>query len=108
MTYLYVLGIIPAVLAWYFAHQQFRTTVRRHRVPPAVQARFTPHLVGWGLALFILWFFGVSFLAQTGDTERITWLLLSPVAFAIGELIGLFAWNHEVTGFERPQPLLKE
>ena len=108
MDFLYVLGLIPAIAAFYFARGQFRSAQRRHSVPPAVCAHFMPHLVGWGMLAFMLWFFIVSFWAQLSDPEHIMWLLAGPVAFAVGELFGLFMWNQEVHGYMRPHPLVRE
>ena len=108
MVYLYALGLIPAIAAFYLARGQFNTTKRRLHVPPAVCSHFMPHLVGWGMVSFVVWFFLVSFWAQVSDPERIVWLLAAPVAFAVGELFGLFMWKQEVRGFMHPHSLVRE
>ena len=108
MEYLYALGLIPAIAAYYFARGQYLRTQKKNHVPPAVCAHFFPHLVGWGMATFMLWFFLVAFWAQVSEPERIVWLLAAPVAFAVGEIVGLFIWHQEVHGFMRPQSLVKE
>lgn len=97
MEYLYVLGLIPAFGAYAFARSYYAGVKRRFRLPASVMnAHFLPHLVGWGTAAVLLWFFGVAFLAQTTDPQRITWLLFTPCAFALGELFGLLMWHREM------------
>ena len=108
MIFLYALGVIPAIAAFYFARNQFAASQRRLPMPPAISAHFLPHILGWGMLAFVLWFFVVSFWAQLADPDRLVWLLAAPVAFAAGELFGLFMWLQEVHGFSCPRPLVKE
>lgn len=97
MAFLYFLGLIPPVAMYYFARSRYTSVRRRFRLPSSVlDAHFVPQLVGWGIGAMILWFFVVSFAAQAGDPDRIMWLLLAPVAFAIGEAIGLMVWSREM------------
>ena len=106
MEYLYILGLIPAVGAYYYARSYYAGIKRRFGLPPSVMnAHFLPHLVGWGTAAVLLWFFSVAFLAQTTDPQRIMWLLLIPCAFAAGELFGVFMWHREMQEQMMPRHL---
>jgi hypothetical protein len=106
MEYLYVLGLIPAVGAYIFARSYYAGIKRRFRLPASVMnAHFLPHLVGWGTAAVLLWFFAVSFVAQATDPQRIMWLLFIPCAFALGEIFGLLMWYKEMQEQMMPKHL---
>ncbi|MDD5297253.1 MAG: hypothetical protein PHU46_10090 [Rhodocyclaceae bacterium] len=106
MEYLYILGLIPAAGAYLFARSYYAGVKRRFRLPSSVMdAHFLPHLVGWGTAAVILWFFGVAFVAQATDPQRIMLLLLMPCAFAAGELFGVFMWQREIHEQMTPRQL---
>jgi len=106
MEYLYLLGLIPAVGVYLFARSYHASIRRRFRLPRSVlNAHFLPHLVGWGTAAVVLWFFGVSFLAQVADPQRIVWLFFTPCAFAVGEIFGLMMWRKEIHEQMMPKQL---
>lgn len=106
MEYLYVLGLIPAIGAYLFARSHYAGIKRRFRLPASVMdAHFVPHLVGWGTVSVILYFFGVSFVAQATDPQLIMWLLFTPCAFALGEVFGLLMWHREMQAQMMPKHL---
>ncbi len=97
MEYVFAFGLLPALGVYLLARRYYHQIRGRfHLRTRALNAQFTPLIVGWGIAAVVLWFFFVTIWIQIGGPERTVLLLLAPYAFAAGEGFGLYMWYRKM------------